>query len=132
MDKWTVAKNLMYCFPGSFVNRSGEFIAHRAANQYFILENCETELDVKCKVLEWLSRSAYKTAPFSSRDKNDKFHQFMLTGINAYLGTNFTEDDMETIYTYLGNCVNHPLTIRFVESGYDMLVLEEKRKGERI
>jgi len=128
MDKWTVAKNLMYCFPYSFVNRSGEFIAHRAANEYFNLENCETELDVKCKVLEWFSRGAYKTEPFSSAVKNDKLHQFMLAGINQYLGTSFTVEDMEIIYTYLGNCVNHSLTIRFVESGYDLELL--KRRGE--
>lgn len=28
------------------------------------LVDCETELDVKCKVLEWFSRGAYKTEPF--------------------------------------------------------------------
>ena len=126
MDKWAVAKDLMHSFPNSFVNRSGEFIAHRAANEYFILESCKTELDVKCKVLEWFSRGAYKTMPFSSRSKNDSFHQFMLDGINAYLATSFTADDMEVIYTRLGNGVNRALSMKFVESGYNMELL----KGE--
>lgn len=79
---------------------------------------------LKCKVLEWLSRAAHKTAPFGAR-KNRVFHKFMLDGINAFLETNFTPDDMGQIYTYLGNAVNHTKTVQFVESGYDMTVLQE-------
>lgn len=128
MDKFQIALRLCECFPNGFVNGSGEFVAHKYANQYFILENCETELDVKYKVLEWFSRGAYKTEPFYSDLKNKKLHEFMLSGINRFLGTNFTEDDMETIYTYLGNCCNHSLTIEFVNSGYDMAVLERNNR----
>ena len=115
---------LLQSFPRSFINDRLEFIAHTAANQYFLLKDCESEFDVKCKILEWFSRGAYKTEPFDSYSKNERFHEFMLDGINEYLGTNFTEDDMEIIYTYLGNRCNHPKTVKFVESGYDMAVLE--------
>lgn len=118
---------LYEAFPKSFVNYNGEFIAHERANQYFILRTCETELDVKCKVLEWFSRGAYKTEPFNSDRANRGLHKFMLDGINAFLGTNFTEDDMEIIYTYLGNACNHQRTVAFIESGYDMTVLERKQ-----
>lgn len=123
MDRFEVAKKLMSCFPNSFVNQSGEFIAHRRANEYFILENCETELDVKCKVLEWFSRGAYKTTPFSRAIENTRLHIFMLEGINRFLETKFDADDMELIYGRLGNCCNHALTIEFVESGYNMELL---------
>lgn len=127
----TVNQMLMFyelykCFPRSFVNENGEFIAHTKANQYFNLSNCDTEFDVKCKVLEWFSRGAYKSEPFESDRQNQKLHEFMLSGINRFLGTQFTEDDMETIYTYLGNCCNHALTVEFVNSGYDMAVLAER------
>lgn len=118
------------CFPNSFINSEGEFIAHQYANQYFIIRNCETEMDIKCKVLEWFSRGAYKTTPYSSKKKNDELHAFMLNGINKYLGTNFSHKDMEVIYTYLGNCCNHSKTVAFVESGYDMNILEERRKED--
>ena len=127
MDKMQMALQLAKCFPRSFVNGCGEFIAHAKANQYFNLANCETELDVKCKVLEWFSRGAYKSEPFDSDRQNQKLHEFMLSGINKFLGTQFTEDDMETIYTYLGNCCNHSLTVEFVNSGYDMAVIAERR-----
>lgn len=117
---------LMNCFPNSSINQNGEFIAHEKSNTYFILKDCETELDVKCKVLEWLSRAAYKTEPYRRKDKNDEFHRFMHGGIIEFLGVHFSGNDMETIYTYLGNACNHEKTVAFIESGYDMGILESE------
>lgn len=128
MDKYEMLKKLFACFPNSFVNGSGEFIAQREANQYFIFENCETELDVKCKVIEWFSRGAYKSEPFNSNYKNACLHEFMLNGINKFLETNFTHEDMEDIYTYLGNAIKHEDTIKFIKSGYDMTFFNQYRK----
>ena len=119
-----VTKKLARAFPNSFINTALEFIAHKEANSYFRLEDCADEFDVKCKVLEWLSGDAYKTCPFHTRLKNERFHNFMLNGINDFLGTDFTEDDIATIYQHLGNRVKHSLTEEFVKSGYDMSVLK--------
>jgi hypothetical protein len=127
MDKYEMLQKLFGCFPNSFVNGSGEFIAHQEANQYFIFDNCETELDVKCKVIEWFSRGAYKSEPFNSNYKNACLHDFMRNGINEFLGTNFTHEDMEDIYTYLGNAIKHEKTIEFIESGYDMTFFNQFR-----
>ena len=121
---WELITRLMNCFPKSFINKNGEFIAHAKSNTYFILRDCKTELDVKCKVLEWLSRAAFKTEPYRRRDKNDEFHKFIRGGIIEFLGVHFSESDMETIYTYLGNACNHKKTVSFVMSGYDMKILE--------
>lgn len=125
MIDWKYVSRLMNCFPLSFINQHGEFIAHRDTNAYFVICNCESELDIKCKVLEWLSRDAYKTQPFGSRKKNADYHKYMMDGINRYLGTSFTDKQMDRIYSYLGNACNHQKTIRFIESGYDMSVLTE-------
>jgi len=114
---------LMQCFNKSFINAHGEFIAHEKANEYFKLVECKDEIEVKCKVLEWFSRGAYKTQPFGSTKKNQEFNKFMLCGINQFLDTKFTEEDMVYVYTKLGNRVNHDLTIKFIESGYDMAVI---------
>lgn len=119
---------LIFCFPGSFVNLGNEFVAHRFSNQWFRLEDCENELDIQCKVLEFLSRSAYKTEPYRTNRKNDEFHKFMRDGINEFLGTSFTEEDMEPIYTYLGNRCNHKKTIAFIESGYNLSILPRKNE----
>ena len=126
MVDWSITQRLMCAFPNSFVNSNGEIIVHRDANEFFMIRNCETELEVKCKVLEWFSRAAHKTSPFPSERKNKKFQDFMLNGINKYLGTDFNRDDMDLIYTYLGNACNHDLTVKFVESGYIMGLLKER------
>ena len=42
------------------------------------------------------------------------------------LGTNFTREEMELIYERLGNSCNRELTEKFVGSGYDMKLLEER------
>lgn len=119
-----VTKKLARAFPNSFINTALEFIAHKEANEYFRLEDCNNEFDVKCKVLEWLSRGAYKTCPFHTNLKNERFHNFMLNGINDFLGSDFTEDDIAIIYQKLGNRVRHSLTEEFINSGYDMAVLK--------
>ena len=119
-----VLLRLMRAFPGSFLNHNLEFIAHRYSNTYFLLRDCEDELDVKCKVLEWFSRPAHKTQAYRTDAGNRKFHKFMLDGINEFLHTSFTEEDMAVIYQNLGNSVRHDLTVDFVNSGYDMKRLE--------
>ena len=116
----------VYSIPTTFfINAEGEFIAHEYCNEYFILRNCETVLDIKCKVLEWFSRS-YKQQPYRTASKNVEYQAFMHDGINKYLGTNFTKDDLRTIYSHLGNACNHEKTIEFVNSGYDMQILKGK------
>ena len=123
-----VMHKLFKAFPNGNINHNLEFIAdpHRRVNSYFCLDNCETELDVTAKVLEWLSREAYKSQHFDSERRNREVHAYHLRGINAFCGTAFTEDDIEEIYTYLGNAVNHQKTLQFIRSGYDLAVLTEK------
>lgn len=115
---------LLESFPKSFINQRDEFIAHEYSNQYIILSNCEKPIDIECKVLEWFSRAAHKSQPYSQEWRNRKFHEFMLNGINNFLDTRFSEGDMDLIYTYLGNACNHSLTIEFINSGYDMNILK--------
>ncbi len=118
---WDIIGRLLRAFPQSFINYNGEVILHRYANEYFILRNCETELDVKCKVLEWCSRAASTAEPYKSKAKNDEFHTFMLKGINQFLETSFTHDDMKLIYTYLGNAIKHDKTVEFItQANYNM------------
>lgn len=90
MVEWEKVKKLMDCFPGSIINHNGEFIAMVKENEYFILESCKDEREIKCKVLAWFSRGAHKTQHYNSKKKNNEYHQFMLDGINKYLGTTLT------------------------------------------
>lgn len=118
--------NLMKSFPQSLINYNCEFIADLKTNQWFRLNDCYSELDIKCKVLEWLSRAACKTEyGCYSKKKNRELQTKMRNCINEYLGTSFTAEDMRQIYSCLGNACNHEKTIQFINSGYDMSVLEE-------
>lgn len=120
-----VLNKLFAAFPDAIINRNLEFVAnpHRRVNSYFRLEDCETEEDVAAKVLEWLSREAYKSQHFNVEHRNRMVHDYHLDGINAFCGTSFDTLDIETIYTRLGNCVNHQKTLDFIRSGYDLEVL---------
>jgi hypothetical protein len=115
---------LLNSFPKSFVNYNNEFIAHERTNQYIILTDCKSLLDIECKVLEWFSRAAHKTQPYSQGVRNWRFQEFMLNGINNFLDTKFTTKEIETIYEHLGNAINHQKTIEFIKSEYDFNVLK--------
>lgn len=119
---------LIICMLRDYVKMLDEVrsdIQEERSNQYFMLSDCEYPEDIDCKVLEWLSRAACKGAPFKQEWRNRKFRKFMLDGINNFLDTNFSEEEMGEIYTYLGNACNHTKTMQFVESGFDIKVLKE-------
>lgn len=73
--------------------------------------------NMACKVLEWLSRPVLK-------EGNEETRKWYLDGINKYLGTNFTHEDIDEIYCKLGNEVNRALTVKFIDSNYDIEVLK--------
>ena len=112
--------NVMKCFPNTFVNSFGEVIISAKGNVYFTATNCKTKEDVICKLLEWCSRPMAKGEPYRSDERNIEWRNSLICGLNKYLGTNFTQDDMYWIYDKLGNGVDHELTVKFIESGYDL------------
>ena len=124
-DVQEALKALLAAFPNSFINENEEFIAHQSANEYFKFSDCVYPEDVDCKVLEYFSRSAAKGEWRSASWRNRKFRAFMQEGINHYLETDFSEEDFLKIYSALGNGINHELTKRFVESGFDLRLLEK-------
>lgn len=118
--------DLLDLFPNSFVNKNQEFIAVPRTNLYFLLSNCNSLLDIKCKVLEWFSRDACKSRPFRSHWRNEEYQDDIREKINEFLGTDFTREDMIDIYSKLGNNINRKLCIEFIESGYNMKLLREQ------
>lgn len=116
---------LLECFPGSFINDRDEFIAHPRTNQYFSLQDCKTVEAVEAKVLEYLSRAAFKSQPYSQEWRNRRLHEFMLTGINAFLDTDFSYEDMELIYTYMGGGIKHGLMMEFIDQDMSIEWLKE-------
>lgn len=111
-EKITVDESYQYDSPEKAPIRLTKWVKynHEAYFRY-------VEEELKLKVLEWLSRPAHK-------EGNDTVRKWYLDGINNFLGTNFTNEDIELIYCKLGNAINRELTKKFVESNYDMGVLK--------
>lgn len=116
-------KKLMNCFKGSFINHNFELILYPKTNLYISLEGVEKRKDLIFKLLEYCSRDCFKTQPFKSNKRNQQYHDEVLRCLNKFLHIDFTEKDMELIYQKLGNGINHELTEKFVNSGYDLEVL---------
>lgn len=128
------------------VNWDNELILVPKISLSFRLDNVTSNLELKCKVLEWCSRHAHKTqfypeTKYVYKDYDDyevknyygikmnkAIYNFVLNGINRFLGTNFNLDEMEEIYIYLGNNINRSKAIKFIESNYDMNVLHSEGK----
>lgn len=104
--------------PKCFINQNNELIVVPSWNIYFGLNSVKTPLDIKCKVVDWLSRPACKGV-------SNYWQKRVRAIFNDYLGTAFNRDEMERIYMYLGNAIKPELTIKFIESGFDLEVLPE-------
>jgi len=112
-----IVTDLLAAYPHHWVNCAGEFIANEKWDFYFNLRTCKDDMEIGCKVLEWFSRPAYK-------DDRQKVREYMTNGLESFFHRAFTRGEIETIYTHLGNKVNRDLTLKFLESGFDMKVLE--------
>lgn len=105
-------------FPKAYVTMNFELILVPRTNTYISLNHCSTPDEFKVKIIENCSRLASKGYSKPLRKEH-------LDGINKLLDTNFTQEDMEYIYTYLGNGIKHELCMKFVQSGYDLGVIDE-------
>ncbi|WHY80172.1 hypothetical protein QNH20_19300 [Neobacillus sp. WH10] len=112
----SIINHALQVFPKSFINHSNEIILEPRNNVYFRLDDVSTALDFKCKMFAWVSRPIAKglSKYWSPR---------VLRSFNHLLGTNFTKEEMYGIYDRLGNDVNRQLTIRFIESNYNLALL---------
>lgn len=118
--------DLMNVFNKSFINHINELILIPKTNLYFSLHDVESEADLKYKVLEYCSRDAVKSMPYSSNRNNYIYQNNVRKNINIFLNTNFTREDMELIYQRLGNAIRHDLTVKFVMLNYDLNILRSE------
>ncbi|WP_438312258.1 hypothetical protein [Sporosarcina sp. FA9] len=112
----SIINHSLRIFPKCFINHSNEIILEPKNNVYFRLEDVNTALDFKCKMFAWLSRPIAKSL-------NKYWSPKVLKSLNELLETNFTKADMYLIYDALGNDINRALSIKFIESNYDLKVL---------
>ncbi|HEL1579440.1 hypothetical protein [Streptococcus suis] len=121
-------KKLLGLFPRSFINANLEVILIPKTNTYFSLEGVQSRRDITAKLLMWCSRTIVKGQPFRSQKRNNIFREVIKKTFNYYLGTHFSDEDIALIYQRLGNGINPELAYRFIDSGFDMEVLDDDQR----
>lgn len=106
-------------FPKAFIYKDNELIIEPKNNIFFRIDNVNSDLELDCKMIEYLSRSACKGL-------SDYWQRFMRRGLNSWFKQNWSVDDLKLIYTYLGCGADRSLCIQFIESSFDLLLLKEK------
>ena len=113
------------CLHGSFINHNNEIILIPKFNVYTLLDNVETDDDFKAKLCEWFSRDCCCALRYSQNKRLERYYQENIEAFNFICGTNFTKEQVEQIYTKLGNGIKHELTKKFVKSGFDLSVIAD-------
>lgn len=115
---------LKYLFNGSFINEHNELILIPETNLYILLEDCETKFQLFAKLLEWCSRDACFSLPYMVMKLNKIYWKQNRKALNSFFDQNWSHKDMSLIYETLGCHVNPTLTKQFIESGFDLQILE--------
>lgn len=112
-------------FPKSYINHNNEIILIPKFNVYTLLDDVETDNDFKVKLCEWLSRDCCCALRYSQQKRLEKYWQENTDRFNQICGTNFTVEQMNFIYTYLGNGIKHELTKEFVNNAFDITTIKK-------
>jgi hypothetical protein len=119
-------KKLLGLFPRSYINQNLEVILIPKTNTYFNLEGVGSRRDIIAKLLMWCTRTIAKGQPFRNKKRNDMYREATKRALNYYLGTLFSDEDINLIYQRLGNGINQDLTYSFIDSDFDMEVLDDR------
>lgn len=115
---------LKYLFNDSFINEHNELILIPETNLYIQLENCKTKFQLFAKLLEWCSRDSCFNLPYMVMKLNNLYWEQNRKALNSFFDQNWSHEDMSLIYKTLGCHVNPTLTKQFIESGFDLQILE--------
>lgn len=104
-------------FPTSKIYKENEIIIEPKNNLYFRIDDIQNWMHFDCKMISWLSRSAYKGL-------SEYWQSYMRRGLNSYFRKPFSKKDWESIYTKFGNDCNKQMCFDFVQFGLDMYFLK--------
>ena len=110
---------------GSCINHNNEIILIPKFNVSTLLDDVNSDDDFKVKLCEWFSRDCCCALRYAQNKRLERYWQENTEAFNFICGTNFTVEQMEYIYTYLGNGIKHTLAQNFVKSGFDLSVIDK-------
>ena len=84
----------------------------------------ESYILLKARVLEWCSYKAVYFNEYIQSWRNEKIKNMLLAGINHFLGTDFSKENMKNIANEIGNAKDRTKTISFIKSNYNFKILK--------
>ena len=118
-------KKLLGLFPRSYINQDLEVILIPKTNTYFSLKRVGSRRDIIAKLLMWCNRTISKEKPYKQELRNFQYRYDNAMRLGRYVGKIITTEMVDLIYQKLGNGINPELTYKFIDSGFDMEVLNE-------
>ena len=112
-------------FKGSYINHNNEIILIPKFNIYTLLDDVYSNEDFKVKLCEWFSRDCCCALRYSQKKRLERYWIENTDAFNYICGTDFSVEQMEYIYTYLGNGIRRDLAKKFVQSGFDLSVIDK-------
>lgn len=135
MKQLESVKKALKWLNGSFINHNNEIILIPKFNVYTLLDDVETDNDFYVKLCEYFSRDCCCALRYSQNKRLQKYWQENTEAFNYICGTDFSIEQMNYIYSYLGNGIKHALAKKFVKSDFDLSIIDkfvcerEKAKG---
>ena len=114
-------KRLMFIFEDSFINRNFELILEKRRNLYVNFELVKTVRDLKMNMIQWKTRPCIKGDDEKILIKTRK-------KFNEFFKKDFSLEDLELIYEFLGNGVNPDLCETFVDSDLNIEILKNYKE----
>lgn len=118
-------KKLLGLFPKSYINQNLEVILIPKTNTYFRLEGVGSRRDIIAKLLMWCTRTISKERPYKQELRNFQYRYDNTVRLGRYVGKIITTEMVDLIYQKLGNGVRPELTYKFIDSDFDMEVLND-------
>ena len=111
---------LRKAFPGCYLDFSLNFVSCNITKCSFPTKDCMSEFDIKFNMIDRFIASTCETEPACEDVKNKESQAIMLRGVNEYLSTNFSSEQMGYINSLL-DCDDRKEKIScFINSGYQI------------
>ena len=122
MNSEVALKKVLPFFPTAKTYKNDELIIEPKNNIYFRIDNVNSDLEFDCKMIEWLSRPAHKGL-------SNYWQNYVRRGLNSYFKKTWSKDNLNIIYTKLGNNVNRELCLKFIIGDLNLSVLNDNERS---
>lgn len=122
-------QRLFWIFPDGKLDKNRDFVTRGGIR--INLSYCCDKDDVIIQILENHSKDVIRDKAFRRRSWNDRRKARLIKAFNQYIGADLTEEDWRRIKAVLCNTNRHTLARRFMQSLFDMKILDWYEEEQR-